>query len=162
MIQLLPDFREFLSLLNSSAVRYLVVGGYAVAFHGHPRATGDLDVWIAIDAENLQRARTALLQFGFSEASIPPELFERGNSILRIGRAPVRIELLSAISGVEFESCYSRSIACNVDGVDARFIARPDLIANKRAAGRLKDLADAAELSPPIATPRRKRPRKPS
>lgn len=146
MIQLLPAFREFLNLLNSNGVRYLIVGGYAVAFHGHPRATGDLDVWVPEDPTNLDRLRRALIEFGFEDSSIPRGVFKPDRRVLRIGVAPCRLEILAQISGVDFEQSFQRSIACVLDGVEVRIIGLDDLLINKGASGRLKDLADVAEL----------------
>jgi hypothetical protein len=87
MTQLLPEFREFLNLLNSTGVKYLLVGGHAVAFHGHPRATGDIGFWVAPDEANLTRVRESLYRFGFSAAALPATVFEPGKEVLRIGMA---------------------------------------------------------------------------
>lgn len=104
MILLPPDFREFLQLLNSHRVRYLLVGGYAVGYYGYPRATADMDIWVATDAENVERVLTALAEFGFAE--VEPELFAKEQQVIRMGVPPLRIELLTGVSGVEFEDCY--------------------------------------------------------
>ncbi|TWT43835.1 hypothetical protein RAS1_02350 [Phycisphaerae bacterium RAS1] len=160
MIQLLPEFREFLSLLNSNRVRCLLIGGYAVAFHGHPRTTGDLDVWIAADPANINGLRRALLQFGFPESSIPAGVFIEPRTTLRMGFEPHRIEVLKTIAGVEFEACWARADKVRLDGVDVRIIGRADLVTNKRAAGRLKDLADVEALETPKRKPRRTAARK--
>src|SRR5437016_2000255 len=129
-----PDFKEFLRLLDSEKIEYLLVGGYAVSFHGYPRPTGDLDVWVAIDPANISKLLAALGKFGFASAGANPGLFQPGQ-IIRMGVPPVRVELLCSVSGVEFAACAARSIATTIDGVPARVISRQDLIINKRAAG---------------------------
>lgn len=142
-----PDFREFLSLLDSEKVEYLVVGGYAVGYHGYPRPTGDLDIWIAVDIENARRLRAVLERFGFAQGGRAPEEFLAPNRVFRMGVPPVRIEVLTGVTGVDFAACYPRRVESEVDGVRVRFIGRDDLLANKRAAGRHKDLNDIEHLS---------------
>jgi predicted nucleotidyltransferase len=148
-IRLPPDFREFLSLLNSTGVRYLLVGGYAVAVYGHPRATGDLDLWVADDAANCDQLRRCLVDFGFTASSLPTPLFAPPQTTLRMGLPPMRIELLSQLSGVQFTECFPRRQVIDLDGVPTNTISLADLIANKRAAKRPRDLADLQELQPP-------------
>src|SRR3954468_5450104 len=106
MILLPPDFREFLQLLNSHKVRYLLVGGYAVGYYGYPRATADMDIWVATDSENVEKVIAVLAEFGFAE--VEPELFAKEQQVLRMGLPPLRIELLTGVSGVKFEECYSQ------------------------------------------------------
>jgi predicted nucleotidyltransferase len=141
------DFKEFLALLNSESVEYLVVGGYAVSYHGYPRPTGDLDIWIAVDISNAQRIRTVLQRFGFAQDRRAPEEFLVPNQVFRMGVPPVRIEVLTGVTGVEFAECYSRRIEADLDGVRIKLIGREDLLANKRAAGRHKDLNDLEHLT---------------
>jgi len=105
-IQLPPDFKEFLKLLNSSDVEYLVVGGYAVNYHGFPRATADLNIWIAMSRENAERVAQAVRRFGFEQAEAAQFLQPR--KVIRMGAPPVRLEILTAISGVDFAECYER------------------------------------------------------
>jgi hypothetical protein len=143
-----PDFKEFLALLNSEKIEYMLVGGYAVSYHGYPRPTGDLDVWVAVNAENAKRLLTALNTFGFGGAGATEELFLTPGRVVRMGVPPVRIEVLSSISGVEFGVCYARRVQTLLDGIPASIIGRDDLIANKRAAGRDKDLNDLSHLQP--------------
>jgi len=100
--QLSDDFKEFLQLLNSEKIEYLIVGGYAVSYYGYPRPTGDLDVWIAIDPANAERLVGALTKFGFGSAGATTDLFLTPGRVVRMGRPPLRIEILSSISGVEF------------------------------------------------------------
>lgn len=142
-----PDFREFLALLNSEGVEYLVVGGYAVCHYGFPRPTGDLDVWIATDLPNAQRVKAALVKFGFAHDPARAEDLTTPNRIFRMGVPPVRIEVLTAVSGVTFKDCFGRCSRVVWDGIPVNVIARSDLLINKRAAGRHKDLSDIERLS---------------
>lgn len=142
------DFREFLALLDAEKIEYLLVGGYAVSFHGFPRSTGDLDIWIATSNQNASRLVAALAKFGFASAGATPQMFLNPDRIFRMGVPPVRIEVMGSISGVTFAECYARRIDATLDGVTAHIISKADLIANKRAAGRDKDRADVAQLDP--------------
>jgi predicted nucleotidyltransferase len=142
---LLPnDFKEFLRLLNSHEVRYLLIGGYAVNYHGCPRATGDMDVWIDNQPANAGRAASVLREFGFAQASAA--LFAEPGKVIRMGVPPLRIEVLTSISGVEFAACYDQRVVAEISGVRVNVIGMDDLKTNKRASGRLKDLADVEEL----------------
>jgi predicted nucleotidyltransferase len=143
-IQLPSDFREFLKLLNSHDVRYLLIGGYAVNYHGYPRATGDMDIWVDRDPDNAEKVTTVLRQFGFRQAS--PELFTEPGNVVRMGVSPLRIEVLTTISGVQFGDCYPNKVTADLDGIQVTMISAADLKINKRVAGRLKDLADLEEL----------------
>ncbi|MCP5522595.1 MAG: hypothetical protein H7A46_13725 [Verrucomicrobiales bacterium] len=140
------DFSEFLQCLNAHAVEYLVVGGHAVAYHGYPRATSDLDVWVAVNPTNAYRLATALRQFGFDVPDLTPELFLRPDRIVRMGIPPNRIEIQTGIDGVDFQACEPRGAAADLGGVSVRFISLADLKANKKASGRNKDLADLDHL----------------
>ena len=144
MIQLPPDFKEFLRLLNSNSVEYMVIGGYAVNYYGFPRATADLDIWIAIGEENAQRVAQVLREFGFTQAGAAAFLQPR--KIIRMGVPPVRLEILTSISGVEFAECYSRRLVVELDGVSVNLIHLDDLKRNKEASGRLKDRLDLEQL----------------
>lgn len=146
-IRLPTEFREFLKLLNSAGVDYLVVGGYAVAFHGHPRATGGLDLWIATSPDNVARVRWALGEFGFSKEVVASAPLEVAGKVIRMGNPPLRIELLTSVSGVDFDACHRRRETEIVDAVEIAFISLADLRTNKRAAGRSQDIADLEELS---------------
>jgi predicted nucleotidyltransferase len=143
-ILLPPDFREFLRLLNSHGVRYLLVGGYAVGVYGYPRATADMDIWVATDAENVKAVLAALAEFGFAE--VAPELFAKEEQVLRMGVPPLRIELLTGVSGVGFEDCYPRRTVVNLGEVEVNLIGLDDLKTNKAASGRHKDLNDLEHL----------------
>ena len=146
MIRLPPDFREFLNLLNSHRVEYLLIGGYAVGYHGYPRPTGDMDVWIAPSPENAARVAQAVVEFGFPAEDVPVSLFTESGRIVRMGTPPMRLEIVTAISGVEFESCYVRRISVDIDGVPVKIIGLEDLKTNKKASGRHKDLNDLEQL----------------
>ena len=145
--ELPKDFREFLTSLRSHGVRYLLIGGYAVGYHGYPRATGDLDIWIAMDPDNAQRMVDTLREFGFDTPELSPGLFLQDESMVRMGNVPLRIEILTRISGVAFDECYRDRVVDRLDGVEVSLISLRDLLANKRASGRHKDLMDIEELS---------------
>ena len=141
-----PDFLEFLRLLNSHRVEYLLIGGYAVGLHGYPRATADLDVWVAIDPRNAAQITEAIREFGFATPDLAPQLFLEPDKVVRMGVPPLRIDILTTIAGVEFRECYSSRKTVVVDGTEIPFIGREDLIKNKRATGRAQDLADLDHL----------------
>lgn len=143
---LTSDFKEFVALFNSNQVDYLVVGGYALAAYGHPRYTGDLDFWIGTDPANAEKVVVSLAQFGFSSLGIQVEDLTLPNQVLQLGYAPARIDLLTSIDGVTFAECHARKIVVKIDGLDICFISQDDFKRNKRATGRLKDLADLEAL----------------
>ncbi len=143
---LTKDFREFLRCLNAHGVEYLVVGGHAVAFYGYPRATADLDVWIAVSPANAGLLVAALKEFGFDVPELRPDLFLQEGRIIRMGVEPNRIEVQTGIDGVEFSECYPRRVAAGLDGIAVWFISLADLKKNKQASGRNKDLADLDNL----------------
>lgn len=143
-IRLPKDFKEFLSLLNSNEVRYLLIGGYAVGFHGYVRATADMDVWVDRTPQNAERVVHVLREFGFTSAD--PDFFLQERKVARMGNPPMRIELLTGISGVEFVDCYSRRCSAVIDGIKVEVIGLADLLVNKKSSGRTKDLADTEEL----------------
>ena len=146
MIQLPQDFKELLQLLNLKKIKYLVIGGYAVAFHGHPRATGDIDIWIAISKDNAHKTVGVLKEFGFDTPDLKDTLFlEKGQNI-RMGNPPLRIEILTSIDGAEFSECYKNKKTVLIGNVEINFISLPDLKKNKKASGRLQDLADIENL----------------
>lgn len=140
------DFREFLRVLNEKRVEYLVIGGYAVAFHGFPRPTGDLDVWISVQPDNIDKVVETLREFGFGTCGASPDLFAKPGAIVRMGVPPVRIKIQTRISGVTFNECYQHRVTCEVDGEIVNLINIEHLKQNKRAAGRYKDLADLDSL----------------
>ena len=144
-IELHGDFKDFLKLLNSAQVEYMLVGGYAVGYHGYPRPTGDMDIWIAVDAKNAERVTAVVRDFGFG-AAVSSDLFLQPRKVIRMGLPPVRIELLTSISGVSFQDAFSRRVRGVIDGIDINLISLADLKANKKASGRLKDLSDLEQL----------------
>lgn len=145
-IRLPPDFKEFLKLLNSAGIEYLLIGGYAVGYYGYPRTTGDMDVWLATHPTNAQKVTRVLHDFGFRSEDVTDHLFQQPDKIIRMGVPPVRIELLTGISGVNFDECYQRRRIGELDGVPVSFISLADLKTNKQAAGRTKDLNDLEHL----------------
>lgn len=146
-ISLLPtDFKDFLKLLNSKQVEYLLVGGYAVGYHGYPRATADMDIWIAIHPRNAGKVVEVIREFGFAVEGLSEELFLKESNVVRMGVPPLRIEVLTTISGVSFEECYRERVTDIIDDIAVHLISLNHLKANKRAAGRLKDLSDLEYL----------------
>jgi hypothetical protein len=146
-LQLPPDFKEFLKLLKGYEVRYLLIGGYAVGYHGYPRATEDLDIWVAIHPENAEKLVAVLKAFGLDDPALTPELFLQKPKIIRMGFPPMRLEITTSISGVEFEECYRSRIVDSLDGVEVDLIDLDHLKKNKKASGRAKDIADLENLS---------------
>ena len=144
--RLAPDFKEFLQLLRSAKIEYLLVGGYAVGHYGFPRATGDLDIWVANHDENATRLVDALHQFGFDVPELNKSLFQEPNHVVRMGVPPVRLEVLSSIDGVNFQDCYPRREIAVIDGIEVDVISLVDLKKNKRASGRHQDLTDLEKL----------------
>ena len=135
---LVRDFKEFLKSLNSNSVEYLLIGGYAVGIHGHVRATGDLDVWVGLNPENAVRIDRSLREFGFLTAELSPDLFRTPNNVVRMGVPPVRIEILTSVSGVEFESCYAEKEMIRIEEILVPVISLARLRQNKAASGGRK------------------------
>lgn len=145
--QMLPDdFKEFLKLLHDHGVEYLLIGGYAVGYHGYPRTTADIDIWVAISTENAEKLVAVFNEFGMRTAKINTALFTNPGNIVRMGLAPVRIEVLNDIDGVNFPACFSHRLPVEIDGVEVNLISLADLRANKLASGRHKDLDDLEHL----------------
>jgi hypothetical protein len=142
------DFKEFAELLNARSVDYLVVGDYALAAHGHPRYTGDIDFWIRPTADNIALLLDVLDTFGFGSLGLAASDFAT-DSVVQLGQAPRRIDLMTAIDGVSFEACFARREQVELGGVPLSIIGLDDFKINKRAVGRLKDLADLESLEPP-------------
>ena len=146
------DFKEFVQFLNANAVEYLVVGGYALMAHGHPRYTGDIDFWVDPTQANITKLLTALHQFGFSSLDLKEEDFFAEQAVIQLGFPPARIDLMVAVSGVEFASAYQSRLEVDLDGVSISVISRADFIRNKQATGRAKDFADLKELGVEVQT----------
>jgi len=140
------DFREFIQSLNDNGVRYLVIGGYAVAFHGHPRYTKDMDVWIAMDDENAANMVKALEQFGFASLGLKAADFLTSDQIVQLGYPPTRIDVITTAAGVDFATCYAARVQSEINGVLVNFIDLESLKRNKMSVGRHQDLADVENL----------------
>lgn len=145
-MQLPEDFSDFLRLLDAHEVEYLLVGGYAVAYHGYPRPTQDLDIWIACEPDTAARIVRVLHAFGFDDPKVDAETFLDPQRLVRLGAPPMRLEILTSVTGLTFTDSYQRAERTQLDGVLVTVISLDDLRRNKRAAGRAKDLADLEEL----------------
>ena len=145
-IRLPPDFKEFLKLLKEHNVRYLLIGGYAVGYHGYPRATADMDIWVAMQSENAEKVVLVLRKFGFDVPELSAELFLKDKQIVRMGVPPVKLEITTSISGVEFDECYQERVTDILDGIEVSLISLKHLKVNKKASGRYKDLSDLENL----------------
>lgn len=142
-ILLPPDFKEFLRLLDSKNVEYLLIGGYAVGFYGYPRPTGDMDIWVRMSRANAERAVSALKEFGFEA---PIELLLEENTVVRMGVPPWRLEIVTTIDGVDFDECYPARRRVVIDQTEVDIIDLPHLRLNKKASARPKDMADLENL----------------
>ena len=140
------DFKEFIQSLKDNNVRYLVVGGYAVAFHGYPRYTKDLDIWIGTEPENAEKIVAALELFGFGSLGLKVEDFLEPDTIIQLGYPPCRIDLITTIPGVNFDTCYDSKVKVDIDNLLINFIDIKNLKKNKHASGRAQDIADLENL----------------
>lgn len=140
------DFSEFIASCDAREVRYLIVGGYAVAAHGHPRFTKDLDVWVWLDEQNAHRLVDALEDFGFGSLGLTAADFLEDGIVVQLGYPPKRIDILTRVDGVEFDPCWRRRVEVEIGGQRIPFISADDLVANKRASGRPQDVADVAAI----------------
>lgn len=141
-----PDIHEFIALCLSQKVELLLVGGYALAFHGAPRFTEDIDLMILVSPQNADRLTKVLNDFGFGNAGISRDDFLEVDQVIQLGRAPNRIDLLTGISGVTWEQAWESRSTVNLDGLEIPLIGKEELIANKEATGRPQDIADVARL----------------
>jgi hypothetical protein len=144
-----PDFKELLQSFNAHGVKYLVAGGYAVSFHAQPRATKDLDIFIKADPANAKATYAALASFGMPLDQVTIDDLADPKKFIRFGREPIAVDILPGIDGVSFDSAWERRVEGVIDpetGLRAFFISKPDLIASKLAAGRMRDLADVEEI----------------
>lgn len=146
MDQMNPDFLEFIALLERNHVDYLVVGGYAVALHGFPRYTGDLDFFVAVNERNAAGLLNVFNDFGFGDIGLRQADFLEPDFVIEIGREPRKIQVLTGIDGVTFGDCYERRVEHAVGSMMVKFIGKDDLIRNKKASARPKDLIDAEQL----------------
>ncbi len=141
-----PDFKEFLRLFLVHRVRFLIVGGYAVAYHGHPRLTGDLDIWVERSQENAGNIMASLREFGFDLPNLRPELFLKPDAITRMGVEPMKIEIFTHIPGLSFAQSYAARCETTIDVGPLPFLSLKDLRESKKTSGRHRDLADLEEL----------------
>ena len=140
------DFKEFIQLLNDNNVKYLIVGGYAVGFHGYPRYTKDLDIWLLISDENAENVMNTLKQFGFGSVGLHKTDFLKFDEFVQLGYPPNRIDLITSCDGVVFEECYKNKIEIEINKVKINFIDLENLRKNKKASGRSQDIADLDNL----------------
>ena len=154
MLRLPDPLRAFAALLEAHQVEYLIVGGYAVAYHGYPRFTGDIDFFIAVAPENAKRLQAVLEEFGFGNVGLSEADFLDYGAVIQLGYAPNRIDILTQVDGVTFAEAWPLRQVALVDGLPLKFIDRESLIASKRAAGRPKDQADLVRLTRPRKKPR--------
>lgn len=148
-LELSRDLRELLKCFLSHDVRFLIIGGHAVSYHGYPRFTKDLDVWVERSEANAIKIVEALREFGFDFEGLSPEMFTQESRMTQMGREPNRVDILHTIKGVEFSECYPRSLRANIEGASIPIISKTDLIQNKIATARPQDLADADQLQDP-------------
>ena len=145
-MEMQKDFKELLGLFNAHKVEYLIVGGYALAFHGAPRFTGDIDLLIKADSENARRILGALDEFGFGSVDLSEVDFTCPNNVVQLGVPPVRVDIITSLTGVGWEKAESDKVHGNYGDIPAYFISKADFVANKRALGRKRDLADLEAL----------------
>ncbi len=143
---LTPEFREILSEFCAGEVKYLLVGAYALAVHGLPRATGDIDLWVRRDPENAIRVWEALARFGAPMAQVHPSDFEQADLVFQVGVAPRRVDVITGVDGLDFDEAWERRTSAQVEGLAVPVVCGEDLLRNKRASGRPKDLGDVAFL----------------
>jgi hypothetical protein len=140
------DFKELLKLFNAQKVKFLIVGGYALAYHGAPRYTGDLDIFVKPDSQNAIKILKALDDFGFGSLGLKNEDFKMPDKVVQLGHPPVRIDIVSSISGVSWDEAYKKRDKGKYDDVQVYYIGRDHFIMNKKAVGRKKDIADLEAL----------------
>ena len=145
-MEIQKDFKELLELFNAHKVEYLVVGGYALAFHGAPRFTGDIDLLVKPDSENAKRILKAIVEFGFGSLDLSEADFTSPQNVIQLGVPPVRIDIMTSVTGVSWEKAMAGKVPGSYGDTTVHFISRDDLIANKQSLGRKKDLADFEAL----------------
>jgi len=141
-----PDFKEFIELLNKNQIKYLLVGGYAVAYYGYPRYTKDIDIWIECSQGNAQKIVSVLEVFGFKSNDLNITDFTEKENIIQFGYPPCRIDILTSIDGVDFENCFINRKIDTIDDIDVNIISLKDLALNKKSTGRYQDLADLEKI----------------
>ena len=140
------DLREFIELLNALDVRYMVVGAFALAYHGHPRYTGDIDLFIERSAENADRVMQVIQKFGFGDLALTVDDFLQEDQVIQLGVSPNRIDLLTFLSGISFQEAWATREHGEIDGLNVPFISKEMFKRNKVASGRTRDLADLEQL----------------
>jgi hypothetical protein len=141
-----PDFKDMLSCLKDAEVEFIIIGAYALAAHGFPRATGDIDIWVRNSSDNAQKIMDALMKFGTPISSLSEEDFTSPDMVVQLGVEPCRIDLLTSISGVEFDEAWENKIGITIDDLEIYVLSKADLLRNKIATGRDKDRGDIAWL----------------
>ena len=145
-MEIQTDFKELFEFFNAHKVQYLIVGSYALAFHGSPRYTGDIDIYVKPDEENAKKIMEALAEFGFGSVGLENSDFESPDRVVQLGVSPVRIDLITSISGIDWETAFHGGKEGYYGNVPVKYIGRSEFIKNKRASGRKKDLADLEAL----------------
>lgn len=141
------DFEDFVALLNKHKVTYMVIGGYALAFHGKPRHTGDLDIWINLSDDNAQKMVGVINDFGMASLGLEKIDFLQKGGITQIGYPPLRIDILNEIDGVNFKEAYTNKLIIDIEGLPVNYIGLDDLITNKQVSGRKQDISDVNALN---------------
>jgi hypothetical protein len=139
-------FEELLQLLEENKTEYVIVGGYAVAFHGYPRFTKDIDLFFRNSTENIKKIIAALIKFGFPESELPFSLFSDTGNIIQFGVSPLRVDIINEIDGVSFDEAFNNSVRGKYGAVEVNFIGKIQLIKNKKESGRPQDIVDAEKL----------------
>ena len=145
-MEIQQDFKELFELFNEQRVEYMIVGGYALAFHGAPRYTGDMDIYVKADSANANRVMEALKKFGFGSADLTPNDFMQQDKVIQIGVPPVRIDIMTSITGVTCEEAFSEKVKGKYDDTEVYYISRDYFILNKKAIGRKRDIADLESM----------------
>ena len=145
-MEIQQDFNDLLKLFNAHKVNYLIVGGYALAYHGYPRYTGDIDIYVKPDTLNASKIMIALNEFGFGSVGINQEDFESPDKVIQLGVPPVRIDIVTSISGITWDEAYAQCVNGKYGDTPVKFIGLKELIVNKRATGRKKDISDLESL----------------
>ena len=145
-MEIQEDFSELLKLFNKNEVKFIIVGGYALAFHGAPRYTGDIDLYVKPEKDNAACVITSLKEFGFGDLGLKQSDFTLPGNVVQLGVPPVRIDIVTSISGVTWDEAYSAKINANYGNVNVNYLGRKEIIANKKSIGRKKDLADLEAL----------------
>ena len=146
MMEIQPDFRDLLELFNAHKVSYIIVGGYALAYHGAPRYTGDIDIFVKSEKNNAQKIMKALDEFGFGDVGLSTSDFEKSDQVIQLGIAPVRIDIITSISGVDWEEAQRGCVKGKYGDTLVNYLGKVEFIKNKRSVGRKKDLADLEAL----------------